>query len=88
MSATKFFSIALVAAATLATPAMAREHTRHVARANAAAFAAPEQVYVGGPGCIPAPRVGAFASQPWTNGNVPCEPGTGYGYYGYGYGYY
>ncbi|MGY3620424.1 hypothetical protein [Bradyrhizobium sp. USDA 10063] len=83
MSAIKFLSIALVAAATLATPAMAREHTRHVARA--AAVAAPEQVYVGGPGCVPAPRVGAFASQPWTDGNVPCEPGTGYGYYGYGY---
>ncbi|MCA1451745.1 hypothetical protein I6F35_00780 [Bradyrhizobium sp. BRP22] len=83
MSKIKFLSIALVAAATLATPAMAREHTRHVARA-AAVVAAPEQVYVGGPGCIPAPRVGAFASQPWTDGNVPCEPGTGYGYYGYG----
>ncbi len=81
MSATKFLSIALVAAATLATPAMAREHTRHVARANA--FAGPEQVYVGGPGCVPAPRVGAFASEPWTNGNVPCEPGTGYSSYGY-----
>jgi hypothetical protein len=84
MSKVKFLSIALVAAATLATPAMAREHTRHLARANAAAVA-PEQVYVGGPGCVPAPRVGAFASQPWTDGNVPCEPGTGYGY---GYGYY
>jgi hypothetical protein len=84
MSAIKFLSIALVAAATLATPAMAREHTRHAVRANAAVVA-PEQVYVGGPGCIPAPRVGAFASQPWTDGNVPCEPGTGYGYYGYGY---
>ncbi|MCA6111644.1 hypothetical protein [Bradyrhizobium cenepequi] len=87
MSKVKFLSIALVAAATLATPAMAREHTRHVTRANAAVTqeqAYPEQVYVGGPGCVPAPRVGAFASQPWTNGNVPCEPGTGYGY-GYGY---
>jgi len=82
MSTIKFLSIALVAAATLATPAMAREHTRHVTRTHA--VAAPEQVYVGGPGCIPAPRVGAFASQPWTDGNVPCEPGTGYGYYGYG----
>ncbi|WP_454624374.1 hypothetical protein [Bradyrhizobium cenepequi] len=77
MSKVKFLSIALVAAATLATPAMAREHTRHAAlRANAAA--APEQIYVDGSACVPAPRVGAFASDPWTGGNVPCEPGTGY----------
>jgi hypothetical protein len=81
MSKIKLLSIALVAAATLATPAMAREHTRHLVRANAAV--APEQVYVNGPSCVPAPRIGAFASDPWTNGNVPCEPGTGYsnGYY-------
>jgi len=29
--------------------------------------------------CIPAPRVGAFATQPWDN-SVPCEPGTGVNY--------
>jgi hypothetical protein len=28
---------------------------------------------VGGRICIPAPRVGAFATQPWTN-DTPCEP--------------
>jgi hypothetical protein len=26
--------------------------------------------------CVPAPRVGSFAGQPWDN-DVPCEPGTG-----------
>ena len=29
-----------------------------------------------GYGCVPAPRVGSFAGQPWDN-DVPCEPGTG-----------
>jgi hypothetical protein len=80
MSKVKFLSIALVAAATLAAPAMARESgvaSRHVAR-NAYASVAPEAGYAEGRACVPAPRVGAFASEPWTNGNVPCEPGTGY----------
>jgi hypothetical protein len=31
----------------------------------------------GGRVCVPAPRVGAFATAPWTGNNVPCEPGTG-----------
>ena len=26
--------------------------------------------------CIPAPRVGAFATDPWNGGNIPCEPPT------------
>ena len=29
--------------------------------------------------CVPAPRVGAFATQPWDN-STPCEPGTGVNY--------
>jgi hypothetical protein len=33
--------------------------------------------YVAERGCRPAPRVGAFASQPWDN-DVPCEPGSAY----------
>jgi hypothetical protein len=33
--------------------------------------------YYGGRACRPAPRVGAFAGQPWDN-NVPCEPGPAY----------
>ena len=46
--------------------------------------AAPEAAYgygyrASGYGCVPAPRVGSFAGQPWDN-DVPCEPGTGPGY--------
>lgn len=29
--------------------------------------------------CVPAPRVGAFATQPWDRA-APCEPMTGYEY--------
>ena len=70
MTKLKLLSAALIAAATLATPAMARES--HVAlrhRANATA----SERYVDGRLCQPAPAVGAFATQPWDNG-PPCEP--------------
>ena len=74
MTKPRLLSAALIGAAVLATPAMAREH--HV---NSRQFAAPaytntmpsEGYY--GRRCYPAPRVGAFATQPWTN-DVPCEP--------------
>jgi hypothetical protein len=33
--------------------------------------------YIDGTFCIPAPRVGAFATQPWDKA-APCEPTTGY----------
>jgi hypothetical protein len=63
----------------LATPAMARESghvTKRVAvEANAAA--ADTSFYSGDRACVPAPRVGAFATAPWSDTNVPCEPGTG-----------
>jgi hypothetical protein len=76
MTKLKLLSAALIAAATLATPAMAREH--HVTpRHHAYAAAAPDASYVDGRGCYPAPAVGAFATQPWDNG-PPCEPGSGY----------
>jgi hypothetical protein len=93
MSKLTLLSTALVAVAMLATPAMAREHHARRAAAAAEANAAmyPDyQDYYGyyGRACTPAPRVGAFATAPWTGNNVPCEPGPGYGYYGFGYGYY
>ncbi|KJC56670.1 hypothetical protein UP10_32365 [Bradyrhizobium sp. LTSPM299] len=72
----KIFSAALIAAAVIASPAMAREThaaSRHIAAASAVAPADP--VYVDGRTCIPAPRVGAFATAPWTGDNIPCEPG-------------
>jgi hypothetical protein len=74
MTKSKILSAALIAAAMLATPAMARDThiVRHLAdRANATATTG--DTYVDGRACIPAPRVGAFATQPWDNG-PPCEP--------------
>jgi hypothetical protein len=76
MTRLKLLSAALIAAATLATPAMAREH--HVTlRHHAHATTAPSASYFDGRLCYPAPAVGAFATQPWDNG-PPCEPATGY----------
>jgi len=64
-------SAALIAAAMIATPAMARES--HVASRQAA-----QNTYAGtsDAACVRAPRVGAFATQPWTN--PPCEPTSGF----------
>jgi hypothetical protein len=76
MTRLKLLSVALIAAATLATPAMAREShatSRHLA-AQANASASPTARYIDGRVCIPAPRVGAFATAPWGGDNVPCEP--------------
>jgi hypothetical protein len=71
MTKAKLLSATLIAAAMLATPAMARES--HVKHANAAT-----QRYVDGSACVPAPAVGAFATQPWDNSTPPCQPTTGY----------
>ena len=51
-------------------------NTRHLAE-NAHANTAPGARYIGGPPCHLAPRVGAFATQPWEN-ETPCEPAMGY----------
>ena len=80
MTRLKLLSAALIAAATLATPAMAREGhvtSRHVAE-QANASAPPTARYIDGRVCIPAPRVGAFATAPWSDDNVPCEPESYY----------
>ena len=64
-----------IAATLLTTPVLARESlptVRHVAQ-----DATPDARYVDGRFCIPAPRVGAFATQPWDN-DTPCEPSAGY----------
>ena len=71
MTTLKLLSAALIAAATLATPAMAREShvtSRHQASATTTSDAR---------ACVTAPAVGAFATQPWDNG-PPCEPATVY----------
>ena len=63
MTKLKLLSAALIAAATLATPAMA--HTSHVtSRHNANASASPTARYIDGRVGISAPRVGAFPSAP------------------------
>ena len=77
MTKLKLLSAALIAAAVLATPAMARtSHVtsrQHLAEdANASAF--PPAQNFDGRVCVPAPRVGAFATAPWADDNVPCEP--------------
>jgi len=80
MSKLAVLSTALVAAAIFAAPAMARQN--HAAPRQAAAdsyvavdaYAGPTR---GAYSCVPAPRVGAFATQPWTT-QAPCEPASGY----------
>ena len=76
MTTLKLLSAGLIATAMLATPAMAREtyvaKRQVAAEANASAF--PRARDLAGRICIPAPRVGAFATAPWGGNNVPCEP--------------
>jgi hypothetical protein len=71
MTKLKLLSAALIATAMLATPAMARKS--RVAE-NANASVSPTARYIDGRVCIPAPRVGAFATAPWGGNNVPREP--------------
>jgi hypothetical protein len=71
MTKLKLLSAALIAAATLAGPAMARESGVASRRPTEQAAAAR---YFDGRFCVPAPAVGAFATQPWDNGPPPCEP--------------
>jgi hypothetical protein len=79
MTGLKLMSTGLIAVAMLATPAMARvHHHAHHGRlvVSAAASAAPIDLG-GGRLCYPAPRVAAFATAPWSDTNIPCEPGPG-----------
>jgi hypothetical protein len=80
MTKSKLLTAGLIAAAMLATPVVAREHhpsVRHVAQ-DAYASAPYGAPYAAGRFCTPAPRVGAFATQPWDNENAPCEPSPAY----------
>jgi hypothetical protein len=104
MTKFKLLTAGLMAAAMLASPAMAREYHPSAqaydayastdsypdaagvygstdggyANAYAGYAGAPyDAPYLGGRTCRPAPRVGAFAGQPWDN-NVPCEPSPAY----------
>ena len=88
MTRLKLLPAALFAAAVITAPAMAREH--HATRQSDAAYAdpapyAPDAAYAAygyrgyGYRCVPAPRVGAFAGEPWTN-DVPCQSYAGAAY--------
>jgi hypothetical protein len=80
MTTSKLLSMGLIAAAMLGGPVMAREHhgvvRQPAVEADTVATSA-HFYYPGERACVPAPRVGAFATAPWTGNNVPCEPGTG-----------
>jgi hypothetical protein len=78
MTMLKLLPAALIAAAMIAAPAMARESgvaSRHVTR-GAYASTTPSSRYKDGRDCIRAPDVGAFASDPYVV--PPCEPMTDY----------
>jgi hypothetical protein len=84
MSKLRFLSVGLIATAVIVGPATAREHllaSRHVAVDQYTVGDAYAGSARSTPSCIPAPRVGAFATAPWTN-ETPCEPTSGY-YSGY-----
>ena len=69
----KLLSAVLLTTASFATPVLAAGHAaRHLATDNRSRVLTTEPRY-DGDGCIRAPRVGAFATQPWTNA-PPCEP--------------
>jgi hypothetical protein len=64
----------LLTAATFATPVLAA--SRHVVTdTNGRVVSTMHRDE--GDSCVRAPRVGAFATAPWTNA-APCEPNTGY----------
>ena len=81
MTKTLILSAALLAAAaTFSAPAMARthHHHHHYVAQDTYGYNAGYQAYSGeryayGPGCSSAPRVGAFAGEPWTT-STPCQP--------------
>jgi hypothetical protein len=79
MTKLKLLSAALIAAATLATPAMARESGVASPRPaeHASASTTSSARYTDGRFCTPAPAVGAFATQPWDSA-PPCEPASVY----------
>ena len=75
MTTLKLLSAGLVAAAMIASPAMAREASTKPT--NVDAYASAQRVPVSSKrGCVRAPDVGAYASAPWRR--PPCEPTSGY----------
>jgi hypothetical protein len=70
----KLLAAALLAAATLATPALA---ATHAARRDVTDGHVMSTMHRDSGSCVRAPRVGAFATEPWTYA-APCEPNAGY----------
>jgi hypothetical protein len=69
-------AVLLLSAATFATPVLAATASRHVVTDTNGRMMS--TMHRGeGDSCVRAPRVGAFATEPWTNA-APCEPNTGY----------
>ena len=73
MHKVKLLSAVLLTAATFATPVLAATSRHVVADTNGRVMST---MHREGDSCIRAPRVGAFATEPWTV--PPCEPNTGY----------
>jgi hypothetical protein len=78
MTKAKLLSAVVLATAALTTPVMARGSfaaSGHVT-SNTYVRAAPAERSMAEGGCVRAPRVGAYASEPWIN--PPCEPNTAF----------
>ena len=79
MTKLELLPVALIAAVMLTTPVAAQQYrpdARQVVQ-DVPYSAAPGMRYVDGRLCYPAPRVGAFATQPWEN-ETPCQPAPVY----------
>jgi len=77
MTTLKLFSAGLIAAAMVASPAMAREANTNARKMNVDAYASAQRVPVTSKrSCARAPDVGAYATAPWRR--PPCEPTSGY----------
>ena len=70
----KLLSAVLLSAATFATPVLAATSRHVVTDTDGRVMSTMHRGE--GDSCIRAPRVGAYASEPWTV--PPCEPNTGY----------
>jgi hypothetical protein len=79
MTTIRLLSAGLIAAAMFIAPAMARQnHATPRHHAEGIDAGAPQGTrYIDETFCTPAPRVGAFATQPWDKA-PPCEPTAGY----------
>jgi hypothetical protein len=72
----KLLSAVLLTAATFATPVLAATSRHVVTDTDTDGRVMSTTQRDVGDSCIRAPRVGAFATEPWTV--PPCEPNTGY----------